>query len=100
MKNVFSWFDAKQAQEFGTALAKIVVQTVPPNAELPEKKFSQKVEAALRKMQRLVEEFKVHNALNFYKKAQLGNAFKWSLKDAGFDKAYASRLTEWLLERL
>jgi hypothetical protein len=32
-----------------------------------------------------------------YKTAQMGNAFKWALKDAGYDDAYVDRLTEWLV---
>lgn len=97
---LLNWFNAKAEKEFGTLLAETFAKSVPPEANLPEKKFSQKAESGLRNMQRMVEEFKTQNRLNIYKKAQLGNTFKWSLKDAGFNDAYVNRLTEWLVERL
>ena len=59
-----------------------------------------KTTAALDKMSLRVEQFKASNRLNTYKKAQLGNAFKWALREAGYDKAYIDRLTEWLVLRI
>jgi hypothetical protein len=38
--------------------------------------------------------------MNMFKKAKLGNAFKWFLRDAGYDTEYVDGLTEWLMERL
>ena len=96
----FDWFDAKAAKRFGTELAEAFAKAVPVEANLPDKKFSRKAEAALTKMHHMVVDFKALNRLNVYKKAQLGNSFKWSLRDAGFDSSYVDRLTEWLVERL
>ena len=47
-----------------------------------------------------VERFKAENKLNTYKKAKLGNAFKWALKDAGYEAAYIEKISEWLMLRL
>ena len=41
--------------------------------------------------------FKREHKLNIYKEAQLGNAFKWSLTDAGYDSKYADQLTKELM---
>lgn len=98
--NLFNWFNAKPATEFGNLLAETFAKSVAAEAKLSEKKFSQKAESALRNMQRMVGQFKTTEKLNVYKKAQLGNSFKWRLKDLGYDDAYIDRLTEWLLERL
>ena len=38
--------------------------------------------------------FKLEHKLNIYKKAQLGNAFKWALKDAGYDPEFVDQLTK------
>ena len=97
---IFDWFDAKSANAFGLQLAETFAQVLPLEAKLGDKKFSQKAEAVLKKMQIMIDEFKRANKLNFYKKAQLGNSFKWRLKDFGLGDDYINLLTEWLLERL
>lgn len=98
--SLLDWFNARPAEAFGAALAGTFAQSVPIDADLTERRFSQKAEAALKKMDRLVADFKRTNKLNIYTKAQLGNSFKWSLKDSGFEDAYVNRLAEWLVARL
>ena len=48
-------------------------------------------------MGREVNSFKQTNQLNTYKTAQMGNTFKWKLKDAGYDDNQIDKLTEWLM---
>ena len=98
--SLLDWFDAKPAKAFGSKLAETFALSMPLEANLPDRKFSHKAEAALKKMNRMVGEFKGANKLNVYKKAQLGNSFKWALKDARYEQVYIDRLTEWLVERL
>ena len=47
-----------------------------------------------------VSEFKLEHKLNFYKKAQLGNAFKWTLKEAGYTDEEINQLTGVLMRQL
>jgi hypothetical protein len=98
--NVFGWLDASQAKAFGTELAQFFIQQLPLDANVSEKKFSAKSQHVLKKMGVRVVEFKKLNKLNTYKTAQLGNAFRWALKDAGYDQAYVETLTKWLVTRL
>ena len=44
--------------------------------------------------------FKADHKLNAYKTAQLGNAFKWTLKDRKYDAAYVDHMTNWLVLKL
>jgi hypothetical protein len=44
-----------------------------------------------------IARFKQQQKLNTYKKAQLGNAFKWALIDASIEPEYADKLTQWLM---
>ena len=99
---LLSWFDATASKEFGTALAKFYIERIPvtTNPNENDKKFASKTKSTLDKMSQRVGEFKASNRLNTYKKAQLGNAFKWSLREAGYDKAYIDRLTQWLVTRI
>ena len=94
------WFNATSAKAFGTELADSFIGSVPLDAKLSGKKFEQKAEATLKRLSQRIDEFKSRNKLNVYKKAQLGNSFKWALKDGRYEQVYIDRLTEWLVERL
>ncbi len=96
----FSWFDAREAQNFGTAMARFFIERIPANAGLSEKQFASKSKQVLEKMNHQVIDFRRQNKLNIYKTAQLGNAFKWALKDAGYEAGYIDKLTQWLVARL
>jgi hypothetical protein len=97
---LFSWFDAAAAKDFGSDLARFYAERIPANSAANDKKFAGKTKEVLDKMALQVAQFKEANALNTYRKAQLGNAFKWTLRDAGYDSAYIDRLTSWLVTRL
>lgn len=97
---ILSWFDATEAKKFGAALAHFFVEKIPPVSQIGDKAFAQKSDKVLHQMADQVSRFKLANKLNTYKKAQLGNAFKWTLKDAGIVPEYADDLTKWLMLRL
>lgn len=96
---MFSWFDAKEARVFGESLASFFAERIPADSEMKEKKFTSKAQQVLNKMGLQVDQFKQGRKLNVYKKAQLGNSFKWKLRDAGYDHGYVDELTEWLMLR-
>lgn len=97
---MLKWLDAKEEQEFGRTLAKFYTERVPFESPFSTKKFAAKTQEVLKKVDLKVQQFKSGRALNLYKKAKLGNAFKWFLRDAGYDTEYVDGLTEWLMERL
>ncbi len=92
--------NTKAEKEFGLALANFYISHMPLNEKSSAKQFASKSEKVLSGMTNQVNHFKKTNPLNFYKKAQIGNAFKWALKDHGYDDTYIARLTEWLLTAL
>jgi hypothetical protein len=94
---VFGWFDAKAAQAFGTELAKTFMGRVPLNAELKDHKFEARAKSAIAQMERAVTAFRKEHALNMFQKAQLGNAFKWALRDAGYPQETVDKLTDLLM---
>lgn len=97
---VFSWFDASEAKEFGTSLAHFYIERVPSGDSggkaVP---IAKKQHEVINKMFQQMERFKLDHKLNIYKKAQLGNAFKWALKDAGYNPAFVDQLTKNLMMR-
>ena len=97
---LFSWLDAAAAKAFGADLARFYIERIPVDSKVNDKKFALKSKEVFDKMALRIAQFKEGNRLNTYKKAQLGNAFKWGLRDAGYDAAYIDRLTEWLVTRL
>jgi hypothetical protein len=70
---------------------------VPPEGKMNDKVFRSKAQAALKTMAQQITQFRQQHDLNTYKKAKLGNAFKWALKDAGYEATYVDELTEWLM---
>ncbi len=97
---MFGWFNAREAKSFGTVLAQYFIAQVPVSVALGERKFAAKTQSTLRSIDAKIVAFKAAHSLNGYRKAQLGNTFKWALKDAGYDAAYVDNLTEWVLTRL
>ncbi len=95
-----AWFDAAAAQDFGKSLAKSFIDRLSPAEKASSKKFEGKAKEALAKMAQQIATFRSSSKLNFYKKAKLGNAFKWALREAGYDQAYTDELTEWLMLQL
>lgn len=94
---ILSWFDARQAKEFGTSLAAFFGERIPISDRVDEKKFAAKTQKVLGQMAEQIARFKRENKLNTYKKAQLGNSFQWALKEAGFPPDYVTHLTKWLM---
>jgi hypothetical protein len=94
------WFDARPAQQFGAALAAFYVAKLPPDMDKEEKKYLNKKEFVTKKMSEQIVQFKTETRLNIYKRAQVGNAFKWTLKDAGYPTAEIDQLTASLIRQL
>ena len=94
---MLKWFDAKDEQTFGKSLAQFYVDRVPFESPFSKKKFATKTQDTLKQIDRQIQQFKSGRSLNVYKKAKLGNAFKWVLRDAGYDNEYVDELTEWLM---
>lgn len=94
---MFAWFDAREAKSFGSALAHDFRERMPLSNKPKDKKFEAKAKSALIELSTKIQSFQRTNKLNGYKKAQMANAFKWTLLEGGYDPKYVSELTEWLL---
>jgi len=97
-----NWFDAVKAKEFGTSLGVFFIEKVPVDSsqKIDDDRFARRTKKVLTTMVTQVEEFKKNNSLNIYKRAQLSNAFKWKLKEAGYASEYVNELTMWLVRQL
>jgi len=97
---MFSWFNAKAAKQFGNELAKMVMQQLPLDNKLNARKLESKREFIIKKMISEIANFRQREKLNFYKTAQIGNTFRWSLKEAGYDNEFIETLTGFLVTHL
>jgi tetratricopeptide (TPR) repeat protein len=79
---MLGWFDAKEASKVGTALADAFK--------------SRSVEELLRRADKDVRPLR----LNFFKRAQLANAFKWRLIEDGVEPSLADSVTQSLVMHL
>ncbi len=93
----FGWFNAREAKEFGIELARFYMERVPLDAPPGKPKRAEKRAEVLDKMALQIARFRQSRRLNFYKRAQFGNAFRWALVDAGYDTADADEVTNFLL---
>lgn len=94
---MFAWFDAASAKNFGAELARYFIERAPSAERNNDKKFERKTKKTLDSMAMQAREYTRANPLNFYKRAQLLNQFKWTLKEAAFDDAYIDKMTRWLM---
>lgn len=80
------WFSTASASEFGIRLAQNYAREFALiNSETNKSKREKKRNKLLASMLADAKDFNAANKLNIYKKAKLGNAIKWTLKDLGYD---------------
>lgn len=78
-------------------MARLYMERMPVDTALKEKQFAAQSVKIMAQIDHQIKSYKQRNKLNFYKVAQMANAFKWALKDAGYEDAYIDRLTQWFV---
>lgn len=92
-----SWLDAKEAVDFGHELADFYDKHTKSKAMGNGQKAAEKQLKLVAQVLQKAQHFKVTHKLNAYKKARLGNAFKWKLRDLGHDTQLVDSMTRDLL---
>jgi len=89
-----NWFNCKEVDEFADSIVADLMKRFPPSGvELPGKKAAERLRKTHDVIFRRVETFARAQKLNIYKKAHLGNRFKWALKEAGYPGGFVDTLT-------
>jgi hypothetical protein len=96
---MFKLFGPSKTDEFAKNLAQDIAKRYPPAiANNPEQMVSQKrLTAILEEAFNKARQFNTENRLGMFKKAKLGNTFKWELKEMGYDKKFVDMATEGLI---
>lgn len=97
---MFSYFDSHSAKQFGAQMATYYMEKMPLSTALKEQQFAAKSQEIIEKMDVQIKAYRKQNNLNIYKVAQMGTAFKWALKDAGYAENYIDKLTHWFLVKV
>jgi hypothetical protein len=96
---MFKLFGKSKIDEFAVELAQDIAKRYPPAiANNPEQMISQKrLTAILEDVFNRAHRFNAENHLGMFKKAKLGNTFKWELKEMGYDEKFTETATEGLI---
>ena len=96
---LFGSTSGKQIDEFASSLAQEIAQRYPPTLDkaggrsLSQKRLTTILEDTLNKAVKFQSEHK----LGVYKKARLGNTFRWQLEELGYSKKFIETATEGLI---
>lgn len=96
---LFGSASGKDVDTFAKALAQEVAKRYPPALDKgSERKISQKrLTTILEDTFNRAAEFRKQNKLGVYKKARLGNTFRWELQDMGYSEKFVEVATEGLV---
>lgn len=97
---IFGSASSKQVDEFAKGLARELARECPPEPAQSGGKpavTQKKLVATLEEICRKALGFKEQHGLGIYKKARLGNTFRWELTSLGYDKAFAEGVTQRLV---
>ena len=93
---LFGGVSGAQVDEFAKGLARELVAYLPP-APGPKGPTPKKIWIACETVFGKAVDFRRDNKLGVYKKARLGNTFRWELEALGYDRPFAQEVTQQLV---
>jgi hypothetical protein len=97
---IFSTASTKQVDEFAKTLARELAAQCPPDQQGGEGRPSvapKRLVATLEQTCGKALGFREQHGLGIYKKARLGNSFRWELKELGYGKDFIDDVTQRLI---
>lgn len=95
---IFGWFDTQEADKFAKAIADDLMGRLPVSGESGGKQIApERMHNAHQAITSRASAFARVQPLNWYKKAHLGNTFRWVLQEKGYDKEFVDTWTHNLL---
>jgi len=93
--------DTRELEEFATALAVDLGRRFPPASEArTDPGVQHQVDVILQGLAARAARYRTQHKLGIYKKAKLGNTFRWKLKELGYSSAFIQRATKQIVTRL
>lgn len=95
--SILTWFDTKEVDEFARTLAGDLIGRFPPPPGPAKKATPERMRNSHDAIVSRAAAFARMHKINWFKKAHLGNTFKWALLDAGYDQEFVDVMTHDLL---
>ena len=94
----FGWFDTAEADKFARAIADDLSGRIPaPTGSSGKVVTAERMHNAHQAIISRASAFARTHKLNWYTRAHLGNTFRWTLLEKGYDKAFVDTWTHNLL---
>lgn len=98
---LFKMFDTHDLEQFAEGLAADLGRRFPPSSEArTDAGAKHQIKVILEGLGARAVRYHEQNRLGLYRKAKLGNVFKWKLKELGYSAEFAERATKELVTRL
>jgi hypothetical protein len=98
---LFGLLNTDDLEEFANGLANDLGRRFPPASEArTDPGAKHQVKVILEGLGARAVRYQSEHKLGVYKKAKLGNVFKWKLKDLGYSDNFAERATKEIVTRL
>jgi hypothetical protein len=95
---ILEWFGTREVDELAAAIAAELVKRVPPAAlETGTRKAAERLRNTHDAIFARAGKFARTHPLNIYKKARLGNQFRWAIKEAGYPPEFVESWTHELV---
>ena len=98
---ILGFFDTRELEQFAAGLAADLGRRFPPASESRTDPGAQhQIKVILEGLAARAIRYHEQNKLGVYKKAKLGNVFKWKLKELGYSAEFVERATKEIIKRL
>jgi hypothetical protein len=98
---LLGFFNTRELEEFATVLAQDLARRFPPASESrTDPGAAHQIKVILEGLAARAVRYHEQHKLGVYKKAKLGNVFRWKLQELGYSAAFAERATKELVTHL
>jgi len=98
---IFGFFDTRELEAFATGLAEDLGRRFPPASEArTDPGAHHQIKVILEGLAARAIRYREEHKLGIYRKAKLGNVFRWRLKELGYSEAFVERATKEIVTRL
>lgn len=99
--SIIKGLDTRELEEFATGLADDLARRFPPASEArTDAGAKHQIKVILEGLAARAVRYHEEHKLGIYKKAKLGNVFRWKLKEHGYTKEFAEGATKEIITRL
>lgn len=94
-------FDTRKVDDFAKSLAQDFARRFPPaNEDRTDKAVTSQLSVVSEGVYARALRFHQENKLGVFRKAKLGNTFRWQLKEMGYTDGFVEKITKGLVVRL